>query len=231
MVAASERLAGPMFRHPRGRQRLIYELRLRKPVIVSRSAAQPAAGDSAVAQPTTAVFTRLIRAPELAGKTPSRHIPLYGAPPRKNDACPAGSASALATPISTSHPRLGLPSCSKLAQKSGSPALSMKTARLRAGATGNSLENEDSRAAWRSGIIESAGEPEIPLGPTGEKNRSGEGRQIDDEGKCRLEVQEELRVGGDQLAPLPHREGDVEAVVEADPGLPGDGQCLVGEWE
>jgi hypothetical protein len=61
------------------RQRLTYnlQLRLRKLVILSWSARQPAAGDSAVAQATTAVFTRLVRAPELTGKTPSRQIPLH----------------------------------------------------------------------------------------------------------------------------------------------------------
>jgi len=38
-------------------QRLDYELRLCKLVILSRAAPKPAAGDSAVAQPTTAAFT------------------------------------------------------------------------------------------------------------------------------------------------------------------------------
>ena len=33
------------------------------------------ASDSSVAQPTTAVFTCLVRAPELTGDTPPRHIP------------------------------------------------------------------------------------------------------------------------------------------------------------
>ena len=41
------------------RQRLTYELRLCKLVILSWSAPQPAAGDLAVAQPTTAFITRL----------------------------------------------------------------------------------------------------------------------------------------------------------------------------
>src|SRR5208337_4429481 len=66
------------------RQRLNCELRLRKLVILSWSAPQPVAGDSAVAQPTTAVFTRLVRAPELTGGTPSRHIPFHRSTPRKN---------------------------------------------------------------------------------------------------------------------------------------------------
>ena len=45
-------------------------------VILSRPAPQPAAGDSAVAQPTTTPFTGLVRAPEPIGDTPPRHIPL-----------------------------------------------------------------------------------------------------------------------------------------------------------
>lgn len=36
-------------------------------LILSWSAPQPAAGDLAVAQPTTAIFARLVRAPELTG--------------------------------------------------------------------------------------------------------------------------------------------------------------------
>ncbi len=41
----------------------------------SRPAPQPAAGDSAVAQPTTTPFTGLVRAPEPIGDMPPRHIP------------------------------------------------------------------------------------------------------------------------------------------------------------
>jgi hypothetical protein len=33
------------------------------------------------------------------------------------------------------------------------------------------------------------------------------------------------------LAPLPFREGNVEAVVEANAGLPGDGECPMGKRE
>jgi len=58
------------------RQRLTNELRLCKLVILSWSAPQPAAGDSAVAQPTTAVFTCLACASELTGDMSSRHSPL-----------------------------------------------------------------------------------------------------------------------------------------------------------
>ena len=57
------------------RQRLTYELRLSTLVILSRPAPQPAAGDSAVAQPTTTPFTGLVRAPEPVGDMPPRHIP------------------------------------------------------------------------------------------------------------------------------------------------------------
>src|SRR5271157_1668247 len=57
------------------RQRLTYELRLSRPVIVSRPAPQPPAGDSAVAQPTTTPFTGLVRAPEPIGDMPPRRIP------------------------------------------------------------------------------------------------------------------------------------------------------------
>jgi len=46
-------------------QRLIYELRLSTLVNLSWSAPQPAAGDLAVAQPTTVFINRLDRAPEL----------------------------------------------------------------------------------------------------------------------------------------------------------------------
>ena len=59
----------------RRRQRLTYELRLSTRVILSRPAPQPAAGDSAVAQPTTTPFTGLVRAPEPIGDMPPRHIP------------------------------------------------------------------------------------------------------------------------------------------------------------
>ena len=57
------------------RQRLTYELRLSTLVILPRPAPQPAAGDSAVAQPTTTPFTGLVRAPEPIGDMPPRHIP------------------------------------------------------------------------------------------------------------------------------------------------------------
>ena len=57
------------------RQRLTYELRLSTLVILSRPAPQPAAGDSAMAQPTTTPFTGLVRAPEPIGDMPPRHIP------------------------------------------------------------------------------------------------------------------------------------------------------------
>ena len=56
------------------RQRLTYELRLSTLVILSRPAPQLAAGDSAVAQPTTTPFTGLVRAPESIGDMPPRHI-------------------------------------------------------------------------------------------------------------------------------------------------------------
>ena len=51
------------------------ELRLNTLVILSRPAPQPAAGDSAVAQPTTTPFTGFVRAPEPIGDMPPRHIP------------------------------------------------------------------------------------------------------------------------------------------------------------
>ena len=57
------------------RQRLTYELRLSTLVILSRPAPQPAAGDSAVAQPTTTPFTGFVRAPAPIGDMPPRHIP------------------------------------------------------------------------------------------------------------------------------------------------------------
>src|SRR5271165_3181054 len=57
------------------RQQLTYELRLSTLVILSWPAPQPSAGDSAVAQPTTAPFTGLVRAPEPVGDMPPRHIP------------------------------------------------------------------------------------------------------------------------------------------------------------
>src|SRR5208337_4219924 len=56
------------------RQRLTYELRLSTLVILSRPAPRPAAGDSAVAQPTTTPFTGLVRAPKPVGDMPPRHI-------------------------------------------------------------------------------------------------------------------------------------------------------------
>src|SRR5271166_5835268 len=57
------------------RQRLTYELRLSTLVILSRPAPRPAAGDSAVAQPTTTPFTGLVCAPEPIGDMPPCHIP------------------------------------------------------------------------------------------------------------------------------------------------------------
>jgi hypothetical protein len=44
-------------------------------VIRSRPAAQPAAGDSAVAQPTTTLLASLVRALELIGDIPARDLP------------------------------------------------------------------------------------------------------------------------------------------------------------
>ncbi len=60
---------------------------------------------------------------------------------------------------------------------------------------------------------------------------SGEGSQVDDEGEPRLERGHHPRVGGDQRAALPLRQGNVEAVVEADSFLPRDGQCALGQWQ
>jgi hypothetical protein len=57
------------------RQRLTSDLRLCTLFILSRQALQPAAGDSTVAQPTTTPSTGLVRAPELIGDMPPRHIP------------------------------------------------------------------------------------------------------------------------------------------------------------
>ena len=65
-------------------QRLSYELRLCELVILLWSAPQPAAGDSAVARPTTVLFTYLVLAPELTGETPSRHMVLHRLTPREN---------------------------------------------------------------------------------------------------------------------------------------------------
>ena len=79
-------------------QRLIYDVRRSKLVNLSWSAPQPASGDSAVAQPTTAVFTRLVRAPELTEDTPSCHILLHRGIPREIVAHRARRISALATP-------------------------------------------------------------------------------------------------------------------------------------
>jgi hypothetical protein len=56
------------------RQRLIYELRLCKLANLSRSAPQPATHDLAVTQPTTVLINRLIRSPEPAGDTLTRHM-------------------------------------------------------------------------------------------------------------------------------------------------------------
>ncbi len=70
-------------------QRLSYELRLCELVILLWSAPQPAAGDSAVAQPTTAAFTDLVRAPELTGDPPSRHIPSRRSTPRNKRRAPS----------------------------------------------------------------------------------------------------------------------------------------------
>jgi hypothetical protein len=56
-------------------QRLTYELRLSTLVILSRPAPPPAAGDTAVARPTTTLFNGLFRAPEPIGDMPPRHIP------------------------------------------------------------------------------------------------------------------------------------------------------------
>jgi len=50
------------------------------------------------------------------------------------------------------------------------------------------------------------------------RRRSRQRRQIDYEGERRLEVVQEPDVGSDQLARLPLGEGDVEAVIDADPG-------------
>src|SRR5208337_3983606 len=52
-------------------------------------APKPAAGDSAVAQPTTGTFTDLVRARELTGDTPSRHIPLQRHAPRNKRRAPS----------------------------------------------------------------------------------------------------------------------------------------------
>jgi hypothetical protein len=52
-------------------------------VPLSRPAPQPAAGDSAVAQPTTVAFGDLVRAPELTGDALSRHSALHRSTPRK----------------------------------------------------------------------------------------------------------------------------------------------------
>ena len=59
----------------RCRQRLTDELRLGTLVILSRSAPQPAADDSAVAQPTTTSSPGSSCAPERTGDMPPRHIP------------------------------------------------------------------------------------------------------------------------------------------------------------
>jgi len=58
-------------------QRLSYELRLCELVILLRSAPQPEADDSAVAQPTTLFLTDLVLAPGQTGETPSRHMVLH----------------------------------------------------------------------------------------------------------------------------------------------------------
>ena len=73
------------------RQRLTYilELRLSKPIIVSWSAPQPEANDSAVAQPKTAFSSRLVLAPHLTGDTSAGHITWKGSTQCKNVACRA----------------------------------------------------------------------------------------------------------------------------------------------
>ncbi len=71
------------------RQQLTDELRLSTLVTLSRSAPQPAADDSAVAQHTTAVFLWFVCAPEPTGDTPSRHIPFHRSTPRENVVCRA----------------------------------------------------------------------------------------------------------------------------------------------
>jgi hypothetical protein len=68
------------------RQRLTYELRLCKLVILSRPAPQTVAGDSAVAQPAMALVMCLVTAAELTGDTPLRHIAWHGSTPRKSSA-------------------------------------------------------------------------------------------------------------------------------------------------
>jgi hypothetical protein len=50
---------------------------------------QPAAGDLVLAQPTTAVFTRLARAPALTGDSSSRHILSHRSTPRNKRRAPS----------------------------------------------------------------------------------------------------------------------------------------------
>jgi|SRR5271157_5719944 len=66
------------------RQQLTYKLRLCTLVILSRSAPQPAADDSAVAQPTTVVMISLVRAQERTSDTPSRPILFSRSTPHEN---------------------------------------------------------------------------------------------------------------------------------------------------
>jgi len=88
------------------RQRLTYELRLRTLVIPSWSAPQPMAGDSAVAQPTSALFTGLVRAPELTGEIPPRHIRVPHLLRAKKAACRAVFAYAPSPPDLPRLPRV-----------------------------------------------------------------------------------------------------------------------------
>ena len=53
--------------------------------------------------------------------------------------------------------------------------------------------------------------------------KSRQRRQIDDERERQLEVAQEPGIGGNHLAALPLGEGHVETIVDAMPGLDGDG--------
>jgi hypothetical protein len=55
-----------------------------------------------------------------------------------------------------------------------------------------------------------------------EAHRSRQRRKIDDEGKRLAEAQENLRIGGQELASLTLGQGDVDAIVNAMPNLEGD---------
>ena len=96
------------------RQWLTYELRLSTLVILSRPAPQLAAGDSAVAQPTTTPFTRLVRAPEPIGDIPPRHI-LAQRHSAHSTACRAVWLYAAWLPNLVQPPQVAPPSRSKLA--------------------------------------------------------------------------------------------------------------------